>query len=428
MTQAPQAGPAVHFGEWMYDLIERAYPICRSITGDGLRRTLQLIQEHIPLTLTEIPTGTRVLDWEIPREWNIRDAYVADESGRRLIDFREHNLHVVNYSAPVRRRMRLDERLHTLVERPDWIPYKTTYYKEDWGFCLSARRLAGLRADEDYEVVIDSTLEPGALSYGEWLLQGRTDEEILISSHCCHPSLCNDNLTGIAVAVALARMLRARPTRYSYRFLFAPGTIGAIAWLARNPEAVQRVRHGLVLALLGDPGPQTYKRSRRGDALIDRAATHVLGKDRVRDFDPEGYDERQYCSPGFDLPAGRLTRSPHGEYPEYHTSADNLDLVRPEYLEKSLTNALAILDVVERNRVYRNRFPFGEPQLGRRGLYAHFGGDDGEARRKAVLWVLSMSDGGASLLDIAERAGVAFAVVADAADLLLRYELIEEAA
>lgn len=430
MTEASRSGKVVHSGEWMRELIARAYPICRSITGDGLRQTLALLQDYLPLELTEVPTGTRVLDWEIPNEWNIRDAYVADSSGRRVIDFREHNLHVVNYSAPVRRRMRLDElrpRLHTVPGQPDWIPYRTSYYNADWGFCLSERRLEKLQDDEEYEVVIDSTLEPGALSYGELLIPGASDEEVLISAHCCHPSLCNDNLAGIAVAVALARELRERRKRYSYRFVFAPGTIGAIAWLAANREAGARVRHGLVLALLGDPGPQTYKRSRQGNAVIDRAAAHVLGGARVRDFDPEGYDERQYGSPGFNLPVGRLTRSPHGEYPEYHTSADNLDLVQPAFLEESLANVRAILDVVERNRVYRNLAPYGEPQLGRRGLYQHFGGPGGEARRKAVLWVLNMSDGQTPLLDVAERCGIAFREIAEAAELLLRHELLEAA-
>ncbi|MCB1022253.1 MAG: DUF4910 domain-containing protein [Acidobacteria bacterium] len=418
----------MHTGAWMHAFAERAYPLCRSITGDGLRRTLDMISELAPLERSEVPSGTRVLDWEIPKEWNIRDAWVADASGKRLIDFRRHNLHVVNYSAPVRRRMRFEElrpKLHTMPGRPDWIPYRTSYYSEDWGFCLSERQLEAFDRDQEYEVVIDSTLEAGALSYGERLLPGESEDEVLISAHCCHPSLANDNLAGIAVAVALARELEARPRRYSYRFVFAPGTIGAIAWLARNPEAARRVRHGLVLALLGDPGPQTYKRSRRGDAEIDRAATLVLGKERVRDFDPEGYDERQYGSPGFNLAVGRLTRSPHGEYAQYHSSADDLDLVRPEYLEESLRNALAIVDVLERNRTYRNRVPYGEPQLGRRGLYAHFGGAEGNELRKAVLWALNLSDGETSLLGVAERSGMPFERIADAAELLLGSEMLE---
>lgn len=422
-------------GEWMYALIERAYPICRSITGDGLRQTLRLLQESLPLELTEVPTGTRVLDWEIPREWNIRDAYIADSSGRRLIDFRAHNLHVVNYSAPVRRKMSFEQlrpRLHTLPDRPDWIPYRTSYYKEDWGFCLAHRGLEQFRPGEEYEVVIDSSLEAGSLTYGELRIHGETGDEVLISSHCCHPSLCNDNLAGIAVAARLAWELRNRTNRYSYRFVFAPGTIGAIAWLARNREAAPRIRHGLVLALLGDPGAPTYKRSRRGDAFVDRAAAHVLGsaggESRVIDFDPEGYDERQYCSPGFNLPVGRLTRSPHGEYAEYHTSADNLELVEQLYLEESLGVVRRIVDVIERDRVYLNRCPYGEPQLGRRGLYEHFGGDAGELLRKAVLWVLSASDGKASLLAVAERSGLPFESLADAADLLMGKHMLERLA
>jgi aminopeptidase-like protein len=433
MTQGPVTGAARSgAGDRMLALLERLYPICRSITGEGLRQTLAILQEELPLEITEIPTGTRVLDWEIPNEWNIRDAYVADSEGRRLVDFRAHNLHVVNYSAPVREKMRFEDlrpRLHTLPEHPDWIPYRTSYYDADWGFCLSERQLEQFRPGEEYEVVIDSTLAPGSLTYGELCIPGEKDEEILISSHCCHPSLCNDNLTGIAVAAELASELRERWTRWSYRFVFAPGTIGAIAWLAQNRGAVVRVQHGLVLALLGDSGRQTYKRSRRGNAFIDRAAAHVLRESGrpydIRDFDPEGYDERQYCSPGFNLPVGRLTRSPHGEYPEYHTSADNLELIQPRRLQESLGVARAILDVVERDRLYLNRFPFGEPQLGRRGLYERFRGDDGDRLRKAVLWVLNASDGKATLLDIAERSGMPFRTIADAADLLAEKGLLE---
>ncbi len=429
MTPATARG-AIATGEQMLALIERLYPICRSITGDGLRHTLDILREYLPLELSHVSTGTRVLDWKIPKEWNIRDAYVADSSGRRLIDFRAHNLHVVNYSAPVRTRMRLAElrpHLHSLPAHPDWIPYRTSYYDESWGFCLSERQLEQFRDDEEYEVVVDSTLDFGSLSYGELLVSGMTPEEVLISAHCCHPSLCNDNLSGIAVAVCLAAEMLERRPRYSYRFVFAPGTIGAIAWLAQNSAVVPRIRYGLVLALLGDSGPQTYKRSRRGDTVIDRAAAHVLGDaGRIVDFDPDGYDERQYCSPGYNLAVGRLTRSPHGEYAEYHTSADNLDLVRPEHLEQSLANARAILNVVDRNRVYRNLEPYGEPQLGRRGLYAHFGGEAGERLRRAAVWVLNLSDGGASLLDVAERSGLRFADIADAAELLANNDLLEE--
>ena len=416
-------------GDEMYALVERLYPICRSITGDGVRTTLAALRDHIPLELREVPTGTRVLDWTVPKEWNIRDAYIKAGSGERVVDFRESNLHVVGYSVPVHERLPLSallERLHSLPERPDWIPYRTSYWNETWGFCLPHNRLAEL-ADGEYEVHIDSTLDHGHLVYGELLLPGASDDEVLISTHVCHPSLANDNLSGIALAVWLAKRLAERPTRYSYRLLFVPGTIGPITWLAHNEDGIGRIRHGLVLTLLGRPGSFVYKRSRRGAAEIDRVAAHVLaGVGELRDFDPYGYDERQYCSPGFDLPVGRLTRAPHGEFPEYHTSADDLDLIRPDTLAESLATAEAMIDVLEGNRVYVNLSPKGEPQLGRRGLYGSVGGKDRREHELALLWVLSLSDGDHSLLDVAERAGVSFTVVRRAADALLEHGLLEE--
>jgi len=422
-------------GEEMYALVERLFPICRSITGDGVRETLAALREYVPLELREVPTGTPVLDWTVPKEWNIRDAYVKDPSGERVVDFRESNLHVVGYSVPVRERLplgELRERLHSLADRPDWTPYRTSYWQETWGFCLPHRQLLEL-GEGDYDVCIDATLEDGHLTYGELEIPGETEDEVLMSTHVCHPSLANDNLSGIAVAVQLARRLAEAPRRrYSYRFLFVPGMIGPITWLALNEDATHRIRHGLVLALLGDPGSITYKRSRRGDAEIDRAAAHVLrhsgAEHALVDYSPYGYDERQYCSPGFDLPVGRLTRTPHGEFPEYHTSADDLALVRPESLADSLAQAEAILQVIEGNATYVNQSPKGEPQLGRRGLYDSLGGGgtEGRERELALLWVLSMSDGTCTLLDVAERARLPFVAVRHAADALLGHGLLVE--
>ena len=420
-------------GREMYALIEELFPICRSITGDGVRETLRRIDELLPLEVQEVATGTRVLDWTVPEEWNIRDAYVADPDGNRLIDFRSSNLHVVSYSTPIRERMTFAElrpRLHTLPEHPDWIPYRTSYYTEDWGFCLAHRDLDRFRDDIEYEVVIDSSLEPGSLTYAEHVVPGSGDGEVLISTHVCHPSLANDNLSGIAVAVWLARALGERGPRHTYRFLFIPGTIGSITWLALNRDRVDRIRHGLVLTCVGDPGPATYKRSRRGNAPVDRAAAHVLGhsdmEHRIEDFAPYGYDERQYCSPGPDLPVGRLSRTPNGRYPEYHTSADNLDLVTPDALADSLRHVRAVVDVLEGGGTYRNRNPWGEPQLGRRGLYEGVaGGGELPGYEMALLWVLNLSDGEHSLLEIAERSGMAFAVIRRAADALLDVDLLE---
>jgi aminopeptidase-like protein len=430
----PLSAAQADSGAAMYQLIEELYPICRSITGEGVRETLRRVQQLIPLELHEVPSGTQVFDWTVPKEWTIRDAYVKDSRGNRVIDFRQSNLHVVSYSRPVRQRMPLAElrkHLYSLPEHPDWIPYRTTYYNENWGFCLTHRQLEAL-TDGEYEVCIDSSLVDGHLTYGEFVVPGSSEEEVLISCHVCHPSLCNDNLSGIAVATFLAAGLAqgAKP-RYTYRFLFIPGTIGSITWLARNEQHAQRIRHGLVITCVGDGGRFTYKRSRRGNAEIDRVVSHVLkhsGSDwTIQDFFPYGYDERQYCSPGFNLPVGCLMRSPHGTFPEYHTSADNLDFVRPEYLQESLLRYQDVVNVLEGNRTYVSLNPKCEPQLGKRGLYAAVGGDSEAANKQlAMMWVLNLSDGRHSLLDIAERAGMPFPVVWATAQQLFEHRLLRE--
>ena len=422
-------------GVEMHDLITRLFPICRSITGNGVRETFAILREVLPLELVEVPSGTPAFDWEVPREWNIRDAFVVDAGGRRVIDFRRSNLSVVGYSLPVRASMSLGElrpHLHTSPEQPSAIPYRTSYFAESWGLCLPDEELAAL-GDGEYEVCIDSTLEAGHLTYAELVLEGETADEVLVSTHVCHPSLANDNLSGIAVATFLAKELASRPRRLTYRFVFVPGLIGSIVWLSRNEETVQRVRHGLVLACAGDAGRSTYKRSRRGDAVIDRAVAHVLrhsGQDyELRDFTPFGYDERQYNSPGFDLPVGLFMRTPHGEYPEYHTSADDLGVVRPEALVDSLAKLLSVVDVLEGERRYLNLNPKCEPQLGKRGLYRQVGGGKPDVGlERACLWVLNLSDGRHSLLDVAERADLPFALVREAADALLECGLLAEAA
>ncbi|MCU1240411.1 MAG: hypothetical protein JWO71_1137 [Candidatus Acidoferrum typicum] len=420
-------------GGELHRLIADLYPICRSITGEGLRETLRVLGQYVPLDLREVPTGTQVFDWTVPKEWNIRDAYVKNSRGERVIDFRSSNLHVVNYSAPVRRKMRLAElkmHLFTLPDRPDWIPYRTSYYNETWGFCISHRQLEGL-PDDEYEVVIDSTLQPGSLSYGEYFLSGELPDEIIISTHCCHPSMCNDNLSGIAIATFLAKHLSMRPRRYSYRFLFIPGTIGAITWLALNEEKISRIRHGLVLTGLGDSGKLHYKKSRQASADIDLAAAHVLHhgayQHQLLDFSPYGYDERQFCSPGINLAVGRLSRSPHGTFPEYHTSADDLAFVHPENLAESFDACLQILALLERNGTFLNLNPKCEPQLGKRGLYTMIGGArDAGTRELAMLWVLNLSDGSHSLLDIAERSKLSFELVRAAAENLQEQGLLRE--
>ena len=384
--------------------------------------------------MVEVPTGTPVFDWVVPKEWNIRDAYIKNVHGKRVVDFQRNNLHVLNYSIPVQKTLSLAElkpHLFTIPEHPDWIPYRTSYYQENWGFCLSHTQMLSL-GEGDYEVRIDSTLEDGNLTYGEVCLPGHSAEEVLISAHACHPSLANDNLSGLVVATALAELLSGKEHRYSYRFLFIPGTIGAITWLARNREQAHDIRHGLVLTCIGDSGGFHYKKSRRGDTEIDRAAAHVLlhstAGAKIMDFSPYGYDERQYCSPGFNLPVGCLMRSVWGTFPEYHTSADNLDFIHPQQLAQSLRLCASIFDVLENNRSYLNQNPCCEPQLGKRNLYRSTGGDSVGVEINARLWVLNFSDGEHSLLDIAERSGLPFAAICDAAKLLRENGLLAEIA
>ena len=425
---------AAEIGQELYRFAGELFPICRSITGDGVRRTLALIQGEVPLRITEVPTGTVVFDWTVPKEWNIRDGYIKAPDGKRVVDFHKSNLHVLSYSVPVHATMPLGElqpRLFTIPDHPDWIPNRTSYYKDDWGFCLSHNQKLALE-DCEYEVCIDSSLGDGHLTYGECYLQGRSTEEVLISTYTCHPSLANDNVSGLTIATFLAKSLSGRDLRYSYRFLFVPATIGAITWLARNREAAGRIRHGLVLTCLGDAGGFHYKKSRRGNAEIDRAAAHVLrhcGEPfDILEFSPYGNDERQFCSPGFNLPVGSLMRSVWETFPEYHTSADNLDFIRPLQLAGSLRVCAAVLDVLENNRSYRNENPYCEPQLGRRGLFRSMGGEAGGRasgeEMMARLWVLNLSDGNNSLLDIAERSGISFPRIKEAADLLSEKQLL----
>jgi aminopeptidase-like protein len=425
--------PAI--GEEIYALAAELFPICRSITGSGVRDTLRLIGRDIDLTIHEVPTGTQVYDWTVPREWNIRDAYIKSPTGERIVDFRLSNLHVLSYSAPIHTWMSLEQlkrHIFTLPDQPDLIPYRTTYYAEQWGFCMSHRQLLAL-PDGDYEVLIDSTLKSGHLTYGEYVHEGMSKDEVLLSAHVCHPSLANDNCSGLALLAKLVKKLAPLKTHYGYRFLFAPGTIGAITWLARNEPATARIRHGLVIAGVGDAGGPTYKKSRRGNAPIDRIMAHLLrhaeGSPNILEFFPYGYDERQYCSPGFDLPVGLLQRSQFATFPEYHSSADNLDFIKPEHLAASFRLIAEAIEVVENDRALLNTCPKGEPQLGRRGLYTATGGDkNGPTRSMAMLWVLNLSDGKHTLLDIAERANMPFGQILLAADVLLEKGLLEELA
>lgn len=407
-----------------FDLMRALYPICRSITGPGVRATLDQVAERIPLRRFEVPSGTAVFDWEVPVEWTLRDAYIADTQGRRLIDVHAQSLHIVSYSTPVDTvltREALEPKLHSLPDRPDAIPYRTSYYRRDWGFCLRHRDRAAL-GPGPFRVVIDADLAPGHLSYAECTIAGSGSTEAILYTHVCHPSLANDNLTGIAAAVSLARALRSATPRHTWRVVFGPGTIGSLTWLAQNEGRLDRIRGGMVIGLLGDAGPLTYKRSRRGDTATDRIAELVLAIEapnaRIEDFEPYGYDERQFCSPGIDLAVGRLTRTPNGRYPEYHTSADDLDFVRAPQLAGAIRALARLVSLMDANRTLVNLKPRGEPQLGKRGLYRTTGGTAPGQFENALLWVLSLSDGRHDIAAIARRSGLPFETVDEAARAL----------
>jgi aminopeptidase-like protein len=323
----------------------------------------------------------------------------------------------------------LKEHLFTIPEQPDWIPYRTSYHKRQWGFCISHNQYQQL-TDRIYHVKVDSEIKNGFLTYGEVLISGETEQEVLFSCHICHPSLCNDNLSGIVLAMQLAAILKTSELHYSYRFLFIPGTIGSIAWLSRNEDKVKKIKHGLVLTLLGDSTPFHYKKSRQGDVEIDKIMEYLLKNEKgskILDFSPYGYDERQFCSPGFNLSIGRLSRLPFGEFPEYHTSADNLNFISSENLSESLTFLLRIVQVIEGNIKYINLFPKGEPQLGKRGLYDTIGGQSHQKEyQMAMLWILNLSDGQNSLLDIAIKSGIDFEVLLKVASVLFHAGLLEK--
>ncbi len=394
---------------------DRLWPICRSITGDGLRESLKIISEIIPLELTEVPSGTKVFDWEVPKEWNIKEAYIITPEGNRIADFKINNLHILNYSIPVDEELtfeELDKHLHSIPELPDAIPYLTSYYKETWGFCFTHKEREKLSRNGTYKVKIDSSLKVGSLTYGECVLKGETDQEILFSTYLCHPSMANNELSGPLLTAFLYKKLAALPKRkFSYRFVFAPETIGVIAFLSkRGMDLKQKLHAGYVVTCVGDNGNYTYKRSKDCTRDVDRVAEHVLKysgkKYSVIDFSIGGSDERQYCSPGFNLPVGSLMRTMYQKFKEYHTSLDNKSFISFDAMVESIEMYFSIAKLHELNKKYESVIPYCEPQLGKRGLYPEVGGQKQRAEELSMrLHFLSFADGKTDLLSIADRFG-----------------------
>jgi aminopeptidase-like protein len=392
---------------------DRLWPITRSITGNGLRESFHILQELIPLELIEVKSGTKVFDWEVPKEWNIRDAYIQTPDGTRIAQLKDNNLHVLNYSIPVNKTVsfqELEKHVFTLPEQPDAIPYVTSYYKETWGFCLSHNEWQGLPKEGEYRVVIDSTLEEGSLTYGQVVLPGSTKQEVLFSSYLCHPSMANNELSGpLAMAFLYQKIAQIPNRKLSYRFVLAPETVGVIAFLSKYGNLLkENLIAGYVLTCCGDLGDFTYKRSKDATALCNRAAEHCLHysevKHKVIDFAVGGSDERQYCSPGFNLPVGSLMRTPYQKYKEYHTSLDNKSFISFSSLRQTIELYENISKTLEINGPWECNVPFGEPQLGKRGLYPSSVSPDAQRENlHDLLHLISFSDGKNDLITIAEK-------------------------
>ena len=428
-------------GAQMHQTMETLFPLHRSITGEGVRETLRHLQGLLPLEIKEVPTGTAVFDWQVPQEWRLNDAHISDVDGNRIVDYQNSNLQIISGSQPIQGTFTFQElrpHLMTLPEElnPSWIPYRTAFFREAWGFCVSRNQLDQLARNENesFHVVIDSEFADGSLTYGEATITGQTEETILVYAHICHPSLANDNLSGMVVAAYFANQLQRRVAdgdvpRKTYKFVFAPATIGAITWLARNESTISSISGGLILSLLGDSGKFTFKQSRQATSKINRTVANALTQANVnfetRPFTPFGYDERQFCSPGIDLPMACLMRTPNGEFPEYHTSGDNLKFVSTESLEESLRVVGCALTAFEQNETPINDYPNCEPQLGERGLYRAFGQHDDRGRfQEAVMWVLNLADGEHDLVAIADRSCLPFDLIRESADVLFQHELI----
>ncbi len=415
---------------------DRLFPINRSLTGDGNRETLKILSEIVDLKITEIPAGTKCFDWTVPPEWNVKEAWIKDSKGNFIVNFADNNLHLLGYSTPFKGKLSLEElkkHLYSLPEQLDIIPYLTSYYKERWGFCLTHNQLSSLK-NETYEVCIDSQLKDnGSMTIGEAIIKGETDKEILLSTYICHPSMANNELSGMLVSSFIFNELKKqKKLKYTYRFVFVPETIGSIYYLSQNGEHFKnKLKAGFVITCIGDDGNFTYKKSRRGNSLPDRVVETVLKKTEkdysIIDFFPSGSDERQYCSPGFNLPVGSLMRTMYGKYPEYHTSADNKSFISFEAMEKSVQKYLEIIKVIENNDCYINTMPYCEPQLGKRSLYPTLGSQKESADMvDAMMWVLNLADGENDLIDIWQKTNSDFETVLEVVKKLVDNELLRK--
>ncbi|MGI9390297.1 MAG: DUF4910 domain-containing protein [Boseongicola sp.] len=420
-------------GKWAHDLARELWPFPRSLTGKGVRQTLDVLERELPnLERQSVPTGYRAFDWEVPREWNLNRAWIETPTGSVICDTDLNNLHVVGYSLPTDKTLplaALKDHLHTEPGQPDAIPYVTSYYADAWGFCLSQDQLEAL-PDGDYRAVIDATLEPGHLEYADLLIPGETDQEIVFSTYLCHPSMANNELSGVVVASALARIVTAMPQRkFTYRFVFVPETIGTLVYLSKRLKHLRRhVAAGFVLTCVGDECGRSYLASRWEDTLADRVALAAITEtgqtyDRYSFLD-RGSDERQYCAPGIDLPFCSVMRSKYGTFPEYHTSMDNLEFVTPKGLGESIAVHRRMIEILENNLRPKAKV-FGEPQLGRRGLYDTLSRKGSATGARLLLNVLAYADGKSDLFELSEKFGVTLTEVEEVVALLDRHELLE---
>ncbi len=414
----------------IYNDLKNLYPICRSLTGDGTKYTLEYIKEQIPINIYTIDSGIEVFDWKVPKEWNIKDSYIKNSKGEKVVDLKNHYLHILNYSIPIHTKLSLDElkkHIYTLPEFPNWIPYKTSYYKENWGFCMKHNDFIKLE-DDIYEVFIDSSLENGKLHYADLVIKGKSDKEILISSYCCHPQQCNDSLSGTVLAMHLAKYLLNKDNYYTYRFIFIPETIGAIVYLHKNLDIMKKnIIGGYVITCVGDEGEFTYLKTRQENQFIDRITLAVLDSKKinykVRDYITCGSDERQYNYPGIDLNIGSLMKSKYGEFDEYHTSADNLDFVTEKGLNDSFNMYLDCIELIENNFIYSNKI-LCEPFMSKYNLYNDIGASKNKNIFSNILLLTRLIDSKNDLIDLSNKSKIDIKNIYEIIKILVQKNII----